>query len=90
MLEREIKTGQLYKHFKGKEAILNVLIDSAEARYEEMFGSEKHIGKIPESQEEFIKATMERISFTLHDPMIRKMRLFKLKQLKKREKHKGH
>ncbi len=71
-----IKGPSLYKHFKGKEAILNVLIDSAEARYEEMFGSEKHIGKIPESQEEFIKATMERISFTLHDPMIRKMRMF--------------
>ena len=35
-------------------------------------------------------STKERISFTLHDPMIRKMRLFKLKQLKKREKHKGH
>jgi AcrR family transcriptional regulator len=71
-----IKGPSLYKHFKGKEEILNVLIDSAEARYEEMFGSEKHIGKIPESREEFIKATMERISFTLHDPMIRKMRMF--------------
>ena len=39
-----IKAPSLYKHYKGKEDILNALIDSAEARYEEMFGSEKNIG----------------------------------------------
>ena len=38
-----IKAPSLYKHYKGKEDILNALIDSAEARYEEMFGSEKNI-----------------------------------------------
>ena len=57
-----IKAPSLYKHFKGKEDILNALIDSAEARYEEMFGPEKNIGKIPKDREEFIKVTMERIS----------------------------
>ena len=57
-----IKAPSLYKHYKGKEDILNALIDSAEARYEEMFGSEKNIGKIPKDREEFIKVTMERIS----------------------------
>ncbi len=71
-----IKAPSLYKHFKGKEDILNALIDSAEVRYEEMFGSEKHIGKIPESREEFIKVTMGRISFTMRDPIIRKTRKF--------------
>ena len=71
-----IKAPSLYKHFKGKEDILNALIDSAEARYEEMFGSEKNIGKIPESREEFIKVTMGRVAFTMHDPIIRKMRMF--------------
>ena len=30
-----IKAPSLYKHYKGKEDILNALIDSAEARYEE-------------------------------------------------------
>nr|MCR4735058.1 TetR/AcrR family transcriptional regulator [Treponema sp.] len=40
-----IKAPSLYKHFKGKEEILNAIIDSAEARYEESFGSEKNIGK---------------------------------------------
>ena len=70
-----IKAPSLYKHYKGKEDILNALIDSAEARYEEMFGSEKNIGKVPQSQKEFIKVTMERISFTMHDPIIRKIRM---------------
>ena len=69
-----IKAPSLYKHYKGKEDILNALIDSAEARYEEMFGSEKNIGKVPRSPEEFIMMTMERISFTMRDPIIRKTR----------------
>ena len=34
-----IKAPSLYKHYKGKEDILNALIDSVEVRYEEMFGS---------------------------------------------------
>ena len=70
-----IKAPSLYKHYKGKEDILNALIDSAEERYEVLFGSEKNIGKVPESREEFIKVTMERISFTMRDPIIRKTRM---------------
>ena len=69
-----IKAPSLYKHYKGTEDILNALIDSAEVRYEEMFGSEKNIGKVPQSPEEFIQVTMERISFTMRDPIIRKTR----------------
>ena len=70
-----IKGPSLYRHFKSKEDIFNSLIDSAEERYEEMFGSEKNIGKIPESREEFIKVTMERIRFSMKDPIIRKTRM---------------
>ena len=70
-----IKAPSLYKHYKGKEDILNALIDSAETRYEEMFGSEKNIGRVPQSREDFIKVTMERISFTMRDPIIRKTRM---------------
>ena len=70
-----IKGPSLYKHYKGKEEILNALIDAAEERYEEYFGSEKHIGKLPQSREEFINVTMERISFTMRDPVIRKTRM---------------
>ena len=58
-----------------KEDILNALIDSAEVRYDELFGSEDHIGKIPENREEFINVTMGRVSFTMKDPVIRKIRM---------------
>lgn len=71
-----IRAPSLYKHFKGKEDILNAIIDNAEARYEESFGSEKRIGRLPESKEEFVRITLDRISFTMHDPMIRKIRKF--------------
>ena len=70
-----IKGPSLYRHFKSKEDILNTLIDSAEERYEEMFGSENNIGNVPQSREEFIRVTMERISFTMRDPIIRKIRM---------------
>ena len=66
-----IKAPSLYKHFKGKEDILNALIDIAEERYEENFGSEKHIGKIPDSLEEFIQMSLRRTAFTINDPMIK-------------------
>ena len=55
-----IKAPSLYKHFKGKEDILNSLIDIAEARYEENFGSDKNIGKIPDSIDEFIHERSKR------------------------------
>ena len=71
-----IKAPSLYKHYKGKEDILNALIDAAESRYEMSFGSEQHIGDIPASREEFIQSALEKVSFTLHDPMIRKIRIF--------------
>lgn len=71
-----IKAPSLYKHFKGKEDILNAIIDNAEVRYEEYFGSEQRIGRLPESREEFVRVTTERIMFTMRDPMIRKIRKF--------------
>ena len=71
-----IKGPSLYKHYKGKEEILNVLIDAAEERYEEYFGSEKNIGKLPENMEEFVQVTMGKILFTIRDPMIRRIRMF--------------
>ena len=71
-----IKGPSLYKHYKGKEEILNVLIDAAEERYEEYFGSEKNIGKLPENMEEFVQVTMGKIAFTMRDPVIRRIRKF--------------
>ena len=71
-----IKAPSLYKHYKGKEDLLNALIDAAEVRYEETFGSEQNIGKIPDSREEFIGTTMGRVRFTIQDPIIKKVRIF--------------
>ena len=71
-----IKAPSLYKHYRGKGDILNALIDTAETRYEEFFGSEKNTGRIPGSRDEFIHVTMEKIRFTMNDPMIRKVRRF--------------
>ena len=47
-----IKAPSLYNHFKGKEDILNALIDMAEARYEEFFGSDKHFGNVTYEKKE--------------------------------------
>ena len=71
-----IKAPSLYKHYKGKEDILNAIIDAAETRYEEYFGSDRNIGKLPENKEDFIRIMMGKISFTIHDTMIGKIRKF--------------
>ena len=70
-----IRAPSLYKHYAGKEEILNALIDTAQAHYEGLFGSEINIGKVPESSEEFIRTSMSRISFTIRDPVIRRTRM---------------
>lgn len=71
-----IKAPSLYKHYKGKEDILNALINAAESRYEEHFGSERNIGTLPGSCDEFVHMAMERTCFTMRDPMIKKIRKF--------------
>lgn len=69
-----IKGPSLYKHFKGKEEILDALIEKAESYYEANFGSADHPGKTPSSMDELIDLSLKRIQFTLHDPMIKKVR----------------
>lgn len=69
-----IKGPSLYKHFKGKEEILDTLIGRVEDYYEMNFGSEMHPGKIPSSMDELIDISLKRIQFTLHDDAIRKTR----------------
>ena len=69
-----IKGPSLYRHFKGKEDILNSLIEKVGAYYELNFGSENHIDRIPESVEELLTFSMERIRFTMHDVKLQKTR----------------
>ena len=80
-----IKAPSLYKHFKGKEDIFNTLLDQAETRYAENFGSVNN-AKIPESVEEFISSVMNSVSFTINDPLIRKLRKFLVKEQFRNEK----
>ena len=69
-----LKGPSIYKHFKGKEEILDTLIGNVENYYEINFGSEMHPGRIPASVDELIDISLKRIQFTLHDEAIRKTR----------------
>lgn len=69
-----IKGPSLYRHFKGKEDILNSLIRKVEDYYEANFGSVNRPGKPPSSMDELITMSIKRIQFTLHDPVIKKVR----------------
>lgn len=69
-----IKGPSLYKHFKGKEDILDSIIQKVEGYYQDNFGSVIKPGKIPDSMDELIELSLKRIEFTLHDPMIKKVR----------------
>lgn len=71
----------LYRHFAGKEEILDVILDVGEAYYEENFGSARNLPKLPESVEELKCLSMRQIQFTMHDDDITKYRrLFVIEQ----------
>lgn len=69
-----IKGPSMYKHFRGKDDILNALIEKAENYYQENFGSAVKPGKTPRSMDELIETSLRRIKFTLHDTMVKKVR----------------
>ncbi len=69
-----LKGPSIYKHFKGKEEILDALINKVENYYEINFGSEIHLGNIPSSIDELIDSSLKKIKFTLNDETIKKTR----------------
>lgn len=71
-----IKGPSLYNHFRGKEEILNTLIETFEAYYAANFGISSELMHFPDSVEEMVAESMARIQFTMHDPQIRKIRRF--------------
>ena len=69
-----LKGPSLYRHYKGKEDILNSLIDLVSFHYEEGFGLKNKPEELPESMDELIENAMAKIKFTMHDDMIQKTR----------------
>lgn len=69
-----IKGPSLYKHFKSKEDILYELIAKVEVHYENNFGSEEHPGKTPASMDGLISMALDKITFTINDPLVTKIR----------------
>ena len=69
-----LKGPSIYRHYKGKEDILNSLIDLDMTHYEEGFGLKNKPEELPESMDELIENAMEKIKFTMHDDIVRKTR----------------
>ncbi|MDD6194562.1 MAG: TetR/AcrR family transcriptional regulator [Lachnospiraceae bacterium] len=78
-----MKGPSLYRHFKGKEAILDAVISIGEDRYEDNFGSADKLDYVPESMDKLIEMSLQQINFTMHDPMIIKFRkIFAMEQFR--------
>ena len=69
-----LKGPSLYRHYKGKEDILNSLIDLVAFHYEEGFGLKNKQKELPESMDELIENAIDKIKFTMHDDIVRKTR----------------
>ena len=69
-----MKGPSLYKHFRGKEAILDALIARMTLYYEERFGSADQETAYPETLEALAEESLRRTRFTMQDEQIRKVR----------------
>ena len=69
-----VKGPAIYHYFKGKEAILNELLNKYEEYYGLRFGNRNDHIHIPETLDEFIKVSLERLDFTIHNQQIQKFR----------------
>ncbi|MCQ2551110.1 MAG: TetR/AcrR family transcriptional regulator [Clostridia bacterium] len=65
-----VKGPALYHYFKGKEAILDELLNTIEDYY----GARFNAGSLPKDVDEFIDMSFKRLQFTIHDPVIKKVR----------------
>jgi len=75
-----IKGPSLYYYFKGKQAILDGIIDRIERYYQEGFEGTGGSIELPSSLENFIDMSLKRLTFTLHDERIKQMRKFLIKE----------
>lgn len=71
----------LYRHFSGKEEILDVIIRTGEEYYESKFGSFANPPQVPETVTELKQLSMNQIAFTMHDPaIVEYRRMFTIEQ----------
>ena len=69
-----LKGPSLYRHYKGKEDILNSMIDIVEQHYEDGFHLYNENEAFPSSMDELIRGAIKRIEFTVDDEIICKTR----------------
>lgn len=69
-----MKGPALYYYFKGKDAILDGIVEAIEGYYYAQFGNVDSIVHFPENMEEMIEISMKRLQFSIHDPHIKKVR----------------
>lgn len=69
-----LKGPSIYRHFKGKEDILNRLIAKGTEHYNESIKLNQDLKRIPASASELKEMSLKQIEFTMSDPMIIKFR----------------
>lgn len=69
-----MKGPALYHYFKGKEALLDAILEVIAEYYNTKFGTADSIAHFSGDLDEFINMTLTRLEFTIHDPQIKKMR----------------
>lgn len=78
-----MKGPALYYYFKGKDAILEGIVETTEDYYYAQFGNVDNIEHFPDTLEEMIEISMKRLQFSIHDPHIKKVRrLFMMEQFR--------
>lgn len=65
-----LKGPALYYYFKGKDAIIEAMIEHMEAYYEAQFGSAQNVHSYPETYEEFAQMTLARTEATIRNPKL--------------------
>lgn len=69
-----VKGPSIYKHFKGKEEILDVLIERAEECYEKNYGLTHSLGWIPSTMAELVEDAFARVKFEIQEETISRTR----------------
>lgn len=69
-----IKGPSLYKHFKGKDQILDALITKVDEYYAANFNAAGRQNQLPESMDQLTRMAFAKVSFTMHDEVIQKTR----------------